>query len=176
VLFARAVLGLQPGESLELADPFGLIRSGGFANAARTLRLVINVSLSQRTRTAQQISATGRAGGGVHHIALRTDDIFATMTALRASGVPFVPISPNYHDDLIARLGLDEAAVRRMQALGILFDRSPDGDYLHAYAEPFDGRFFFEIVQREGYDAYGAVNAPARMASQAQEPLSPSSR
>ena len=32
----------------------------------------------------------------------------------------------------------------------------------------FADRFFFEIVQRRGYDAYGALNAPARMASQAQ--------
>ena len=80
----------------------------------------------------------------------------------------FVPISANYYDDLIARLGLDEAQVRRMQALDILFDRSPDGEYLHAYAEPFDDRFFFEIVQRDRYDAYGAVNAPARLAAQAQ--------
>ena len=29
-------------------------------------------------------------------------------------------------------------------------------------------RFFFEIVHRKGYDAYGALNAPARMASQEQ--------
>ena len=54
VLFSRAVLGLEPGESLELADPFGLIRSRGVANADRSVRLVLNVSLSQRTRTARR--------------------------------------------------------------------------------------------------------------------------
>ena len=53
--------------------------------------------------------------------------------------------------------------------LGILFDRTPAGDYFHIYSESFAERFFFEIVQRVGdYDAYGALNAPARMASQAQ--------
>ena len=40
VLFSRAVLGLEPGESLELADPFGLIQSRGVASADRCLRLV----------------------------------------------------------------------------------------------------------------------------------------
>ena len=47
--------------------------------------------------------------------------------------------------------------------------RAPGGgDYYHAYGEPFADRFFFEIVQRQPpYDAYGAANAPARMASQA---------
>ncbi len=167
-LFGRAVLGLERGESLELADPFGLIRSSGIANAARSVRVVLNVSLSQRTRTARQVSATGRAGGGVQHIALATPDIFRTMERLRESGARFVPISANYYDDLLARLDLDEAMVRRMQSLDILYDRSAAGEYFHAYGEPFADRFFFEIVQRRAYDAYGAVNAPARMAAQEQ--------
>jgi 4-hydroxyphenylpyruvate dioxygenase len=170
VLFSRAVLGLEPGDSLELADPFGLIRSSGFANAERSLRVVLNVSLSPATRTARQVSATGPAGGSVHHIALRCADIFETMTRLRANGVRFVPISANYYDDLLARLALDEALVRRMQALDILYDASAGGgSYFHAYTEAFADRFFFEVVQRHDYDAYGATNAPARLASQEQD-------
>ncbi|HMC15250.1 MAG TPA: VOC family protein, partial [Albitalea sp.] len=170
VLFSRAVLGLQPGDSLELADPFGLIRSSGFANPQRSLRLVLNVSLSPATRTARQVSATGPAGGSVHHIAMSTSDIFETVTRLRANGVRFVPISANYYDDLLARLALDEALVRRMQRLDILYDASAGGgSYFHAYTEAFAERFFFEVVQRHDYDAYGAINAPARMASQEQD-------
>ena len=47
------------------------------------------------------------------------------------------------------------------------------GDYLHVYTESFADRFFFEIVERSGYDAYGATNAPARMAATEQAaPLS----
>ncbi|RYF69566.1 MAG: 4-hydroxyphenylpyruvate dioxygenase, partial [Comamonadaceae bacterium] len=168
VLFSRAVLGLEPGESLELADPFGLIRSRGVANAERSVRLVLNVSLSQRTRTAQTLRATG--GGAVHHIALRCDDIFATVDTLRASGTRFVPISDNYYDDLPTRLDIDAALVQRMRAAGVLFDRSAAGDYLHIYTESFEQGIFFEVVQRVGaYDGYGATNAPARMASQAQQ-------
>jgi 4-hydroxyphenylpyruvate dioxygenase len=91
------------------------------------------------------------------------------MQQLRARGVRFVPISANYYDDLRDRLDLDEAFVRRLQAQGILLDRAAAGaHYYHAYGEPFADRFFFEVVQRDPpYDAYGAVNAPARMASQA---------
>jgi 4-hydroxyphenylpyruvate dioxygenase len=170
VLFSRAVLGLEVGESLELADPFGLIRSRGVANADRSVRLVLNVSLSQRTRTAEAVRRRG--AGSVHHIALRSDDIFASVRRLQANGVRFVPISPNYYDDLPTRLDLDDALVQRMRAAGILFDRSASGDYLHIYTEALEDSVFFEIVQRiGGYDAYGATNAPARMASQAQAPV-----
>ena len=168
VLFSRAVLGLEPGESLELADPFGLIRSRGVANADRSVRLVLNVSLSQRTRTARTVSVAGT--GGVHHIALRCDDIFASVAQLRANGVAFVPISGNYHDDLATRTDLDDDLIERMRAAGVLFDRSAAGDYLHIYTESFEQGLFFEVVQRVGaYDGYGASNAPARMASQAQQ-------
>jgi 4-hydroxyphenylpyruvate dioxygenase len=158
VLFSRAVLGLEMGESLELADPFGLIRSRGVANAARSVRLVLNVSLGERTRTAQAVRRRGT--GSVQHIALRSDDIFASVQQLQSSGVRFVPISPNYYDDLSTRLDLDDALLQRLRAAGVLFDRSPTGDYLHIYSEALEEGIFFEIIQRVGgYDGYGATNA-----------------
>ena len=156
------------GESLELADPFGLVRTSGVANVERSVRLVLNVSLSQRTRTARQVSATGSSGSGVHHIAFGTRDIFATMRSLRAQGVPLRsdpgellrrPARPARH-----RRGAGSRAAGARHRLRPL----EHGDYYHAYGEPFADRFFFEIVQRNAYDGYGAVNAPARMASQEQ--------
>jgi 4-hydroxyphenylpyruvate dioxygenase len=166
VLFCRAVLGLEPGASLELADPFGLIRSSGIANADRSVRFVLNVSLGMRTRTAQTVEAHG---SGVHHIAFACGDIFDAVARLRANGVRFVPISDNYYDDLLARVDIEPTVASRLRELGVMFDRTPDGEYFHAYTESFADRFFFEVVQRVGaYDAYGALNASARLASQAQ--------
>jgi 4-hydroxyphenylpyruvate dioxygenase len=129
---------------------------------------VLNVSESLKTRTARTVSNAG--GASVHHIALSSNDIFSTVAAMRQKKVPFVPISGNYYDDLFTRHDLDVAFVDRLRELGILFDRTADGDYLHIYTESFADRFFFEIVERkDAYDAYGALNAPARMASQAQQ-------
>jgi 4-hydroxyphenylpyruvate dioxygenase len=100
---------------------------------------------------------------------MRCDDIFESVARLRAAGTRFVPISDNYYDDLATRIDLDPALLARLRAAGVLFDRSPAGDYLHIYTENIEGGLFFELAQRtEGYDAYGALNAPARMASQAQ--------
>jgi 4-hydroxyphenylpyruvate dioxygenase len=166
-LFYRAVLGMEPGASLELSDPYGLIRSSGAATENRRLRVVLNVSTSRSTQTARTISTL--KGASVHHVAFACQDIFVTVAELRANGVRFVPISPNYYDDLPTRFELPGSQVERMQALGILYDRSADGEYFHIYTETFADRFFFEVVQRVGaYDAYGAMNAPARMASKAQ--------
>jgi len=167
MLFCRAVLGMESGDSLELSDPLGLIRSVSIVTPDRGVRFGLHVSLSERTETAR----TTRAGGGasVHHVGLGCRDIVDAVTKLRKSGVPIVPISNNYYDDLIARLDIDRALIERMRELDIVYDRSPAGEYLHAYASPFADGFFFEILQRtDGYDGYGAINAPARMASQAQ--------
>ena len=167
ILFYRAVLGMEPGDSLELSDPYGLVRSCGVASANRAVRVVLNVSQSRSTQTAKAVSSQG--GATVHHIAFACADIFATVEALVARGARFVPISVNYYDDLLARFDLPEATVARMRRLNVLYERLADGEYFHAYSEPFAGRFFFEIVQRTGgYDGYGALNAPARIASQAQ--------
>ena len=103
-------------------------------------------------------------------MALDCADIFDAVAKLRSNGVPFVPISPNYYDDIVARLDIDAVLVERMRGLGILYDtNATGGEYFHVYGATFADRFFFEIVQRVGgYEGYGALNAPARMASQAQ--------
>lgn len=167
VLFYRAVLGMNPGDSLELSDPQGLIRTRGIASENRRVRFVLNMSQSRSTQTAR--TADTLAGSSVHHIAFNCAHLMATVEAMRAQGVAFVPLSPNYYDDLPTRFELDDAFVARLRELGILYDRSAEGAYLHIYTEAFEDRFFFEFVQRiDGYDAYGAGNAPVRMASQAR--------
>jgi 4-hydroxyphenylpyruvate dioxygenase len=170
ILFCRAVLGMEAGASLELADPFGLIRSAGIATPDRALRFVLNVSQSQRTRTARTVFATG-GSATVHHVGVLVDDAIAAAAAVRASGTPLVPISPNDSDDLAARLDVDAATIARMREASVLYDRAADGgESRHAYTASYADRFFFEIVERRGdYDAYGALNAPARMVSEAQQ-------
>jgi len=171
ILFCRSLFDMKPGGSLELSDPFGLVRSCAVADHPASVRFVLNVASGQRTRTARTVSASH--GGSVHHIAFTCPDIFATLTAMRADGVPFVPISPNYYDDLRARLDIDPQRFERMRALNVLYDKSAAGEYLHAYTASFADRFFFEMVERTGaYEGYGASNAPARMASQVQDAAS----
>ena len=49
----------------------------------------------------------------------------------------------------------------------MLYDRDADGELLHFYTARVGGRMFFEFVERRGgYDGYGAVNSPVRLAAQ----------
>ena len=115
-------------------------------------------------------------GAGVQSIALATDDIFGTAEKLQALGMQSLPIPPNYYDDLAARFALEEAVIACMAKCNILYDRDADGEYFQLYSRAFAQRFFFEIVQRRGYDAYGAANAPIRLAAQSRykhDPMMP---
>ena len=67
-----------------------------------------------------------------------------------------------------ARFGLDAGLVERMARLNILYDRDGEAEYFQFYSRAFAKRVFFEIVERRGYDAYGAANATIRLASQAR--------
>lgn len=166
VLFCRAVLGLEAGDSQKLADPNGLLRSFGMHDAAGRLRLLLSVSQSARTAMARAVDAGG--GAVVQTIALHSDDAVASVAAARAAGVAFLPVPANYHDDLAARLDLPPAQMAQMRALDLMFDRDADGDWLHARTLPTAGGIAFEIVQRIGaYGGFGVVNAPVRLAVQA---------
>src|SRR5699024_5444953 len=97
-----------------------------------------------------------------------TDDLIATVAKLEANGVRLLPIPENYYDDLEAKTDLSPDQLMALRAHNILYDREGEAEYLQVYTEPFDQRFFFEIVQRVGYRGYGAVNAPVRLAAQAR--------
>ena len=165
-LFYSTVFGFTAQATLELPDPLGLIRSRAMISADGTLRLPLSISESRETGIGRFVSAF--AGAGVQHIAFSTEDIFSTVDHLRLAGLDLLPIPPNYYDDLEARHGLDDDTLYRLRENNLLFDRDEHGDFLHGFTETFDDRFFFEIVQRNGYQGFGASNASVRMAVQAQ--------
>jgi len=167
VLFYRAVLGCNPEQLWEIADPYGLVRSRTMVSPDHTVRLPLNVSESRETGTGRFL--TTYAGAGVHHIAIATADIVQTMRQLMTRGTRFLTIPANYYDDVAAKWGLDASRIDTLRKLNLLYDCDENGEFVHAYTQTFDDRFFFEIVERRGgYQQYGAVNAPVRMAAQAQ--------
>jgi 4-hydroxyphenylpyruvate dioxygenase len=75
-------------------------------------------------------------------------------------------IPPNYYDDLGARWGLEDALLEDLRRHDILYDRDPGGELFQVYSHAFEGRFFFEIIERRGAQGFGAANAAIRMAAQ----------
>jgi 4-hydroxyphenylpyruvate dioxygenase len=154
-LFHRAVLGLRPGGSVEVADPYGLFRSRPVTTEDGTVRIVLGVG-----------PAPGEGAARSQHLALATDDVVAAARAFRAAGGRLVAVPAPYYDDLAARFAFADGELETYRELGILYDRDADGAFRHCYTETV-GRVFFELVQRDGgHQGYGAPNAPVRLAAQ----------
>jgi 4-hydroxyphenylpyruvate dioxygenase len=105
----------------------------------------------------------------VQHIALATDDLFTFVEAAKARGVGFLDIPDNYYTDLGTRFEIEPELLARMRRLDILYDRNRNGEFFHIYTTTLENHFFFEIVERRGYDQYGAANTPVRLAAQVAE-------
>jgi 4-hydroxyphenylpyruvate dioxygenase len=102
-------------------------------------------------------------GPGAQHLALATDDIISTVTALRDRGVEFLNVPTTYYDDLQSRVGKIDEPVDRLQQLGILVDRDPDGYLLQIFTKPVEDRptLFYEIIERKGARSFGKGNFKA---------------
>ncbi|MER5953542.1 TIM barrel protein [Streptomyces sp. NPDC001893] len=154
-LFHRTVLGLRPQESVDVADPYGLLRSRAVTNDDGRVRIALGIG-----------PGPADDAGRAQHIALATDDVVAAARAFHDAGGRPLPVPPNYYDDLAARFEFAPGEAETYRELGILYDRDEHGTFRHFYTETV-GRVFFEVVQRDGgYRGYGAQNAPVRLAAQ----------
>lgn len=171
LLFYLSLFDAQKTPSQAVMDPGGVVQSqvieSGLQSGADGLRLVLNGSQSAQTLTARFVQEF--FGSGVQHIALSTADLRATVAQLRAAGVPMLAIPENYYDDLEARTALSVEEIEGLKSLDILYDADASGSFLHAYTQILDGGFFFEFVERRGYQGYGAPNAIIRLAAQTRQ-------
>ncbi|WP_329348637.1 sugar phosphate isomerase/epimerase and 4-hydroxyphenylpyruvate domain-containing protein [Streptomyces sp. NBC_01261] len=154
-LFHRSVLGLQAQESVDVADPYGLLRSRAVTTPDGSVRIALSVG-----------AAPSEDGAHAQHIALATEDVVAVARRFREAGGRLLRMPANYYDDLAARFAFPEDELETYRDLGILYDRDAGGEFRHCYTRTV-GRVFFELVQRgPGYRGYGAQNAPVRLAAQ----------
>ena len=166
LLYYSSLFDLSKAPAVQVADPLGLVQSQAIESPEGGLRLTLNGSESNQTLSARFLQ--GFHGAGVQHIALATTDIFASARRLKELGLATLPIPRNYYDDLEARFELEPHRIERLAELNILYDRDAEGEYFQFYSRAFAKRFFFEIVERRGYRAYGTANAPIRLAAQSR--------
>ncbi len=102
-------------------------------------------------------------GPGVQHLALATDDIIETVSALRERGVDFLKVPTTYYDTLIERVGQIDEDLAPLKDLGILVDRDDEGYLLQIFTKPVQDRptVFYEIIQRKGARSFGKGNFKA---------------
>jgi 4-hydroxyphenylpyruvate dioxygenase len=164
-LFYTSLFEMEKSSMVDVIDPDGLVRSQALQAGDGDFRITLNGAETHRTLAGGFLAES--FGASVQHIALSTDDIFATAAKLSKRGFQPLPITANYYDDLAARFDLEPDLLARMKGSNILYDQDAHGEFFQLYSQPFGNGMFFEILQRrEGYAGYGAPNAPFRIAAQ----------
>jgi 4-hydroxyphenylpyruvate dioxygenase len=104
-------------------------------------------------------------GAGCQHIALATNDIVATVVAMREAGIEFLDTPDSYYDDpeLRARIGEVRVPIEMLKEHRILVDRDEDGYLLQIFTAPIGDRptVFYELIERHGSLGFGKGNFKA---------------
>ena len=167
LLFYNSLLDVTKTPQLDVIDPGGIVRSQVVQTADGALRIALNASQSQQTLSSRflTIFRLRRAAHRLCHRRHRRDGAsgFAptasrccrcrrtTTTISRRA-----PISPPSGSPCCATTTSSTTATRR-------------ANISRPTPQSFEDLFFFEIVERRGYQGFGAVNASIRLAAQARE-------
>ncbi len=140
------------------------------------IRIPIN---EDRGETGQIVAYLKKYNGeGIQHIAVGTNDIYASTDKIADKGIKFMPGPPDAYYDLSKErvVGHDEP-IDHMKKHGILIDGEGvvDGGetkiLLQIFSKTVIGPIFFEFIQRKGDDGFGEGNFKALFESIEQEQI-----
>jgi len=150
-------------DDTDISTEYSSLMSKVMSNGNDKIKFPINEPASGKKKSQIEEYLDFYGGPGAQHLALATDDILSTVTALRERGVEFLSIPTSYYDELQARVGVIDEPIAALAKLGILVDRDPDGYLLQIFTKPVEDRptLFFEIIQRKGARSFGKGNFKA---------------
>lgn len=161
--FYERVLGfhnLLTFDDKDISTEYSSLMSKVMSNGNGRIKFPINEPASGKKKSQIEEYLDFYGGPGVQHIAVATDDIIATVSALKARGVEFLRTPTTYYAELQDRVGTIDEPLEELARLGILVDRDDEGYLLQIFTRPVQDRptLFFEIIQRKGAKGFGKGN------------------
>jgi 4-hydroxyphenylpyruvate dioxygenase len=150
----------------DIEGKFTGLLSRALTSPCGRIRIPIN---EDRGETGQIVEYLKRyKGEGIQHIAVGTEDIYASVDAIAERGLRFMPAPPaTYYELSKERVAGHEEPIERMMRHGILIDGEGvvDGGetkiLLQIFSKTVIGPIFFEFIQRKGDEGFGEGNFKA---------------
>jgi 4-hydroxyphenylpyruvate dioxygenase len=164
--FYHRVMGFQNMKEFvgdDIATEYSALMSKVVADGFRKVKFPINEPAPGPRKSQIDEYLEFYGGPGVQHIALLTDDIVASVRAMRAAGVEFLGTPGSYYDTLGEWVGQTRVPTSTLRDLRILADRDEDGYLLQIFTQPVQDRptVFFELIERHGSQGFGKGNFKA---------------
>ncbi|ANK80805.1 MAG: 4-hydroxyphenylpyruvate dioxygenase [Rhizobiales bacterium NRL2] len=138
------------------------LKSKAMTSPCGKIRIPINESSDDKSQIHEYLEQY--RGEGIQHVALGTDDIYATVEHLRKLGMPFQETPETYYEGVDARVPDHGEDLARLKRNSILVDGGPDqggGLLLQIFTQTVIGPIFFELIQRKGNEGFGEGNFKA---------------
>ena len=137
------------------------LKSKAMTSPCGKIRIPINESSDDKSQIAEYLDLYH--GEGIQHIAMGTDDIYATVDGMKTQGVAFQDTILTYYDLVNRRLpkhgeNLDELRRLRILVDGATHEGASDELLLQIFTQTVIGPIFFEIIQRKGDQGFGEGN------------------
>ena len=163
VAFYEHVMGFKNLISFDdedISTEYSSLMSKVMSNGNERIKFPINEPARGKKKSQIDEYLDFYRGPGVQHLALATSDIISTVTTLRDRGVEFLHAPTTYYEQLQARVGKIDEPIGKLEELGILVDRDPDGYLLQIFSKPVEDRptLFYEIIERKGARSFGKGN------------------
>jgi 4-hydroxyphenylpyruvate dioxygenase len=166
VNFYQDVMGFRnliSFDDKDISTEYSSLMSKVVASGNDRIKFPINEPAQGRKKSQIDEYLEFYRGPGVQHIAIATDNIVETVTALRDRGVEFLQVPKAYYDTVSDRVGRIDEKMAQLKDLGILVDRDDEGYLLQIFSKPVEDRptLFYEIIQRKGAKSFGKGNFKA---------------
>ena len=136
------------------------VKSKAMTSPCGKIRIPINEEGKEKSGQIQEyLDMYG--GEGIQHIAMGSDDLYATVDALRASGVRLLDNIATYYELVDQRIPGHGEPLEALQQRKILIDGVAGKLLLQIFSENQLGPIFFEFIQRKGDDGFGNGNFKA---------------
>ena len=137
------------------------LKSKAMTSPCGKIRIPINESSDDKSQIAEYLDLYH--GEGIQHIALGSDNIYATVESMKRMGVEFQDTIATYYDLIDKRLPNHGESVDELRRLRILIDGAthqgaPNELLLQVFTQTVIGPIFFEIIQRKGDQGFGEGN------------------
>jgi 4-hydroxyphenylpyruvate dioxygenase len=166
VSFYTRVMGFENMKEFvgdDIATEYSSLMSKVVASGNHKVKFPINEPAAGPRRSQIDEYLDFYGGPGVQHIALATNDIVASVRAMREMGVEFLDTPDSYYDTLGEWVGTTRVPVDVLREQRILADRDEDGYLLQIFTKPVQDRptVFFELIERRGSQGFGKGNFKA---------------
>ena len=147
----------------DIATEYTALMSKVMSNGNGRIKFPINEPAKGKKKSQIEEYLDFYNGPGVQHMALATNDIVKTVSAMRDRGVEFLYVPEEYYDDLLERVGDIDEDIETLKEHGILIDRDEEGYLLQLFTKTIVDRptMFIEIIQRKGAQSFGVGNFKA---------------